>query len=310
MRCQSARSPTRATPSFFIRLCRVDGLSPRISAAPERIVARSSTLAELADVPRPRVAPAASSSAAGVTAAPRRPVRAPAPRERHRTAPRGLRAARAAGAGGAGTREPVVEVARGSSPRRRRLEVDVGRRDDPHVDLHGARRCPRPRRCPLGDPQELGLQVQRQLADLVEQQRAAVGRLEAPRPVAGGAREAPLHVPEELALQQLARDRRAVDLHEGPLGPRAPQVERAREPLLARCPSRPAPAPGCRCAPPAARARRRPPHARLSATLESHPVVVPELLLERRAWSRCWAWSRSRAARCAAFSSAIASTWA
>ena len=52
----------------------------------------------------------------------------------------------------------------------------------------------------LEHAQELGLQRQRQLADLVEEQRAAVGRLEvAPACAAIGAGERALLVAEQLA---------------------------------------------------------------------------------------------------------------
>ena len=41
----------------------------------------------------------------------------------------------------------------------------------------------------------------RDVSDLVEEQRAAVGQLEAPRAVRLGVREGALHVPEHLALE-------------------------------------------------------------------------------------------------------------
>ena len=67
----------------------------------------------------------------------------------------------------------------------------------------------------LEHAQQLHLQRQRQLADLVEEERAAVGRLEETRLVADGAGEGALHVAEELGLEQVLRDRRAVDRDEG-----------------------------------------------------------------------------------------------
>ena len=57
----------------------------------------------------------------------------------------------------------------------------------------------------LQDAQELHLEVQRHLADLVEEQRAAVRRLEAAHAVAHRAGERAAHVAEQLALEQLAR---------------------------------------------------------------------------------------------------------
>ena len=56
-----------------------------------------------------------------------------------------------------------------------------------------------------------GCSVERQLADLVEEERAAVGALERARRVAIGAGERAAHVAEQLALEQARRDRAAVD---------------------------------------------------------------------------------------------------
>ena len=69
----------------------------------------------------------------------------------------------------------------------------------------------------LQHAQQLRLQIDRQIADLIEKNRAAIGDLEAAGPVAHGARERPAHVAEELALEHLARDGAAVDPHKRPL---------------------------------------------------------------------------------------------
>src|SRR5690606_15057746 len=84
------------------------------------------------------------------------------------------------------------------------------------------------------DAQELRLQLERQLADLVEEERAAVGGAEAPGALAGRARERALVVPEELALEQPLGDRGAVDDDEGLLAARAPAVDGVGEALFAR----------------------------------------------------------------------------
>ena len=77
--------------------------------------------------------------------------------------------------------EAVVEVLAEPALRDALAQVAVRRRDDAHVDAGhrrvGAERLDRPL---LQDAQELGLRGQRDLGDLVEEQRAAVGRLEAP----------------------------------------------------------------------------------------------------------------------------------
>ena len=86
--------------------------------------------------------------------------------------------------------------------------------------LHRLGAANRPELALLQHPQQLGLQPQRHLADLVEQDRAAVRQLE--QALAPGARagERAALVAEELGLQELGRNRRAVDLDEraGPAG--------------------------------------------------------------------------------------------
>ena len=63
----------------------------------------------------------------------------------------------------------------------------------------------------LQDAQELGLQIERHLADFVEEDRARAGHFEQPRLVPVGAGERAFHVPEELAFQQVGRQGRTVD---------------------------------------------------------------------------------------------------
>src|SRR5262249_8993759 len=64
----------------------------------------------------------------------------------------------------------------------------------------------------LRGPGQLRLQVGRDLADLVEEQRSTIGKLEASHAVLRRSREGALDVAEELALEQLAGDGRAIDL--------------------------------------------------------------------------------------------------
>ena len=85
----------------------------------------------------------------------------------------------------------------------------------------------------LQHAQELRLQLERELADLVEEERAAVGELEAPVRRCSRAGEGALLVAEELALDERRRERRAVDRDERPAAARARLVDRARDELLA-----------------------------------------------------------------------------
>ena len=107
--------------------------------------------------------------------------------------------------------EPVVEILAEAAVVDLAAQIAVRRGDDAHVDRDARRRRRRRRTSPrLEHAQELGLQVERQLADLVEEQRAAVGLLEragAPRDRAG---ERAALVAEELALERaLAGSRRS-----------------------------------------------------------------------------------------------------
>ena len=85
----------------------------------------------------------------------------------------------------------------------------------------------------LEHAKQLRLEFERQLADLVEKERAAVGELEAAhlRGVRTGERAA--LTSEELALDQRARQRRAVDDHERPIAPAAATMNRPGQQFLA-----------------------------------------------------------------------------
>src|SRR6185503_15956652 len=86
----------------------------------------------------------------------------------------------------------------------------------------------------LEDAQELGLQVGRDLADLVQQERAAVGELEATLAHLVRAGEGAALVTEELRLEQLLRQRRAVHADERTVLARAVLVDVVRDALFAR----------------------------------------------------------------------------
>ena len=87
-----------------------------------------------------------------------------------------------------------------------------------HVDLRSALAAAEARDLALlQHAQQLGLQLERHVGDLVEQQRAALGDCSnLPARLLGGAGEGAALVAEQLALEQLARDRRAVERDERP----------------------------------------------------------------------------------------------
>jgi len=73
--------------------------------------------------------------------------------------------------------------------------------------------------------QQLGLDGEREAAELIEKQRAAMGCLEKSDASAAGIGEGPLLVAEEFRLGQVLRDCRAIDLHPRPLSPRTFAVD-------------------------------------------------------------------------------------
>ena len=96
-----------------------------------------------------------------------------------------------------------------------------------------AGRAHRPHLALLQHAQELDLQRERHVTDLVEQQCAAVGRLEQAAVIANGAGERALGVAKELRLEQRLGDRTAVHRVELTLRPGARTVDGLREELLA-----------------------------------------------------------------------------
>jgi hypothetical protein len=102
-----------------------------------------------------------------------------------------------------------------------------------HIGLNLARAAQPHQRALLQRAQQLGLQRQRQLADLVQEQGAAIGLLEPASAGGGRAGEGAALVAKQLALEQGLGNGRAVDLDERPGAPATGQVHRARKQLFA-----------------------------------------------------------------------------
>ena len=113
------------------------------------------------------------------------------------------------------------------------LQVAVGGGQDANVDSRGRLFADRVELAVLDEAQELGLDAQLHLADLVEEDGAAVGLREAARPRARRAGERPLGVAEQLGLDQVRGDGRAVHRHERLVLARRAGVQRAGGQLLA-----------------------------------------------------------------------------
>ena len=112
--------------------------------------------------------------------------------------------------------------------------IAVGGADDAGVHGEGAVLAHAAHLAVLQRAQELGLQRQRHLADLVQEEGAAARLLEEAAARTRGARERTLAVTEELRLEELRRERGDVHGDEGLSGAQAVGVERTGDNLLAR----------------------------------------------------------------------------
>ena len=119
-------------------------------------------------------------------------------------------------------REPVEEVLAEVAARDGGLQVAVRRGDDPDVGLQDLRPAEALELALLQDAEELGLDERARLAHLVEEEGAARGLLEPPRARGDGAGEGALLVAEQLRLEELLGEGRAVE------GDERPRVRAAR----------------------------------------------------------------------------------
>ncbi len=112
-------------------------------------------------------------------------------------------------------------------------QLAVGRRDYP--DIHFARlgTADPQHFAVLEHAQQLGLEIRARLADLVKEQGAARGPLEASRAIADRAGERSFLMAEQLALDDPIGQRLAVDREERTVGAIAPVVQHPRNQLLA-----------------------------------------------------------------------------
>ena len=84
----------------------------------------------------------------------------------------------------------------------------------------------------LQEPQQLRLHGWWHLADLVEQHRASVRRLQKADSIRARPRERAFSMTKELRLEQPFRKRSAIDCDKGPIGTGSVRVDRSREKLL------------------------------------------------------------------------------
>ncbi len=107
------------------------------------------------------------------------------------------------------------------------------RRDDPDVDAHGPRASEPLNLAFLEHAQQLDLHVEGQVADLVEKDRRVIRQFEAADLPGQRTGEGALLPAEQLALDERARNRRAVDAHHDATAPRALFVNLRRDEFLA-----------------------------------------------------------------------------
>ncbi len=116
-----------------------------------------------------------------------------------------------------------------------RFQVAVGGGQDANIAGPGLRLAHALVAALLQQPQEFGLQGQRQVADFVEKERSPFGHGDLADRIADRAGECPLHVAEQFAFQQFGGKARAVHRDEGAVGPLAAGVNRAGEARLCPC---------------------------------------------------------------------------
>ena len=112
-------------------------------------------------------------------------------------------------------------------------QIAIGGGDDAHVDAARPLLADTLELPFLNRAQQFALELERNFADFVEEQRAAISGLKPPGAITHRAGEGAFHVPEELALEQLVRNRRAVHRDQRPLAAEASLVNAAGDDFLA-----------------------------------------------------------------------------
>ena len=111
-------------------------------------------------------------------------------------------------------------------------QVAIGRRHNPHINPPRDIFAHPPQLALLDRPQHLGLRAERQLADFIENERAGMGFFEHAGTLGHGPGKGAARVPEQLGLDQIVGERRAVQRAERPAAAWAPPMERPGHELL------------------------------------------------------------------------------
>src|SRR5207247_510978 len=111
--------------------------------------------------------------------------------------------------------------------------MTVGGGNDPYVHLDGAISSHPLQLAFLEDAKQFGLDGGGNLADFIQENRAAMRQFKAPLAFVQRSSESSFLVAKKLALDEVLRNGSAVDFDKGGVGPRALPVKRARDQFLA-----------------------------------------------------------------------------
>ena len=113
------------------------------------------------------------------------------------------------------------------------FQIAIGGGDHPHIDLHPFVAAHAANFFFLQHAQQLGLHLGGQLANLIQEDGAAIGCLKQAFVALDGPGKSAFLIPEELALNERGDQGAAIHGHERPAGQRAAKVNGARHQFFA-----------------------------------------------------------------------------
>src|SRR5882762_6283642 len=130
--------------------------------------------------------------------------------------------------------QAIVQVAAEFAILHHFFQVAIGGRYQPYIDLLRSVAAQPFKLTFLQSAQQFGLDLDGNVPDLIQEERALVGQFEAPNLLCNRARERASFMSEKLTLEQPRRNRRAVELYEGSRLAPAAFMNRARNQFLSR----------------------------------------------------------------------------
>ena len=129
--------------------------------------------------------------------------------------------------------DPIIQVLAETSFPHQLFQVHVGRADEPDIHRNRLAATDPHHAAVLDGSQEFRLQMQRDVADFVQEERPAVGLLELAHMVRMRIGERALHMTEEFALEQGFRNGAGIDRHHGLSAPETAGMDFPRQDILA-----------------------------------------------------------------------------